>query len=117
MQRIAPFIPEVARARHAVLCRSRAPGGYGNCSQCAWDCKRAHIQIIQWCAGVILNGSDHIWPIETGAAAAEIILEIVVELEWLPALQSHRAVHTPAILQPLPVPAHGRQVVGKNPGE
>src|SRR5437899_11431498 len=64
---------------------------------------------------MIDNWSDHVWPIITLSASAEIILKVVVELKRLSTLQSNRARETPAV--PYSAGAGFRQFIAKNPGE
>src|SRR5437868_466750 len=56
-------------------------------------------------------------PVETAAAAAKVILEIVVELEGLAILQRQHTVESPAIFQLLPISAHLGKLVGEIPGK
>src|SRR5258706_3541645 len=66
---------------------------------------------------MITDRPDHIWAIEAVATAAEIILEVVVEVEGLAVLQTQHAIQTPAILQALPVAAHFREVIAEVPSK
>src|SRR5882672_1136352 len=66
---------------------------------------------------MVHDRSNHVRPIESVAASAEIILEVVVELERLTALQSYRAIHSPAIPELLHAPVQMWQVVSENPGK
>ena len=61
--------------------------------------------------------SDRIRPVVSLATPAVIVLEIVVELERLPALQSHAAVQAPAVLQSRKRAASVRQVVAEDPSK
>jgi len=46
---------------------------------------------------MINDRAHHIGPVETAAATAEVILEVVVQLEGLAILQSQHTVEAPAI--------------------
>src|ERR1700722_13652939 len=67
-------------------------------------------------AVVLDNWRDHIGPVKS-AASAEVILAVVVELEGLAALQRHRAVDSPPVLQALHASAHSWNFVPEYPGE
>src|SRR5882724_8429492 len=66
---------------------------------------------------MVHDRSNHIRPIESVAASAEVVLKVVVELERLAALQSYRAIHSPAVPELLHAPVHVWQVVSENPGK
>ena len=51
------------------------------------------------------------------AAAAVVIPEVVIQMEWLSTLESHNAVQTPTVLQLLHASAAIGEVVGEIPGE
>src|SRR5215469_10775557 len=63
------------------------------------------------------NRSDNVWTVEAAAAAAEVVFEVVVELEGLSILQGEDAVHAPSVLQFLQIATHSGQLIGEIPGE
>src|SRR6266566_1575615 len=104
-------------ARHAVLRRSRSPIRLGKRGDRAGDGKRTELDEIVGISRVVYNWSHSIRTVVPFTASAEVILEIVVELERLAALQRHRAVEAPAVLQLLPVAARLGEVIRKDPRE
>ena len=66
---------------------------------------------------MVVDRSDHIWPVKSVAAAAVIVLEVVIELEGLAILQCQHAVESPPILQALPATAHLGKLIGKVPSK
>src|SRR5215469_13058932 len=63
------------------------------------------------------NRSDNVWTVEAAAAAAEVVFEVVVELEGLSILQGEDAVHAPSVLQFLQIAPHSGQLIGEIPSE
>ena len=53
---------------------------------------------MQRVVGVVDGGPDGVRAVEAFTAPAEVVLEVVIKLERLPALQCHRVVEPPAIL-------------------
>ena len=66
---------------------------------------------------MVPDWSNHIGPIKAQTTTAKIILEVVVELKRLAALQRHCTIKTPAVLEAPHASAHIRQFVAENPGE
>src|ERR1019366_677323 len=109
-QRIPPHGAEVAGAGNAVGRRfGGGDGGTGNG-------ERADVHEVCRVVGGIDNRADHIRPIETVAAAAEVVLG-PVELEGLAVLEVQHAVEAPAIFQALQTATHFREIVGEVPSE
>src|ERR1700682_2202696 len=76
---------------------------------------RAQIEEIRGVVLMINNRSHHIRTIVAFPASAKVILEVVVELERLPALQDHRTVEPPSVSEA--AGSNCGQVVAENPGE
>src|SRR5579864_5752068 len=72
----------------------------------AWHRKRTQLQKLCGIMFVVNDRSDQIGAIKSVSSTAVIILKVVVQREWLPALECNRAVHAPAILQTRHVAAH-----------
>src|SRR5882762_2378473 len=91
-------IPEVPRAQCAIGSRSRRIQLRRRRDR-ARDRERAQIDVIRRIVRMIDDRSNHIGPVETVAAPAVVVLEVVVKLERLTALHCYRAIHSPAILE------------------
>ena len=72
---------------------------------------------MKWIVIILHDRGDHVRPVESATAAAEVILAIVVELKGLTALQRYRAVDAPSIPQTLHAAGHLGNFVAEDPGE
>src|SRR5258708_17019590 len=107
----------MARADHAVRCCTIRYSTVGRCTYRARNGKRTQIKKIERVALVIDDRPNYIRPIKGVTAAAVVILEVVVEVEGLAALQSGNTVNAPSVLQLLHAAAHGWEVVGEIPSQ
>src|SRR5271166_1456481 len=66
---------------------------------------------------VVYDWAHYVGTIEAVATAAIVVLAVVVQSKGLAALQRHRAIEAPAVLQRLHASSHPGQFIHKDPGE
>src|SRR6266852_9244313 len=99
-KRVPAFIPKVhgiyTTGELAICCRISS-------HQSARHRKSGQIKEVIWIAWVVYDLSHHVGPAKKLPAAVVVILEVVIEMEWLARLHGHDTVQSPTVGQPAPL--------------